>query len=84
MAIMEPPVTGRGVMKIMGRMGDEKVLWDMNDSKQVLKARTRFADLRAKGHRAFIMDATGKKGKPLDDFDPSAGAILMVPPLVGG
>lgn len=73
-----------GVMKVMGPMGDQKIAWDSDDTSQVTKARTRFAELISKGHRAFLMDKTGKKGKPLDEFDPSAGAILMVPQLVGG
>lgn len=73
-----------GTMKVMGPMGDQKIAWDADDSSQVTRARTRFAELIAKGHKAFLMDSTGKKGKPLDEFDPSAGAILMVPQLVGG
>lgn len=73
-----------GVMKVMGPMGDQKIAWDADDGKQVLRARTRFAELIKKGHRAFLMDETGKKGKQIDEFDPSAGALLMIPAMMGG
>lgn len=73
-----------GVLKIFGYRGDERVAWDVDDTRQVTRARTRFAELIAKRHKAFLMDETGKRGKAITEFDPSAGAILMVPPMVGG
>ena len=79
-----------GVMKTMhADYGDERLAWDMNDPKQVMKAQDRFDGLLTgrqggRKHNAFLMDPTGKKGKQIDAFDPSAGAILMVPQLVGG
>jgi hypothetical protein len=74
----------KGVLKVMGENGDDRVLWDPDDQKQVMKAGTRFAELVKKGFRMFLMDDTGKKGKQITDFDPSAGAILAVPAMVGG
>jgi hypothetical protein len=80
----ELPPGKTGVMRVMGPMGDQKIAWDADDTSQVTKARTRFAELLSKGHRAFLMDVTGKKGKQITEFDPSAGAILMIPQMVGG
>lgn len=81
---LTPPVGSTGVMKIMGPKGDEKLAWDIDDTKQVVKAQSRFAELLSKGFRAFLMDKTGKRGKQIDEFDPSAESILMVPAMVGG
>jgi hypothetical protein len=78
-------VKPKGVMKIMSANGDDRIAWDPDDAKQVTKARTRFSELVAKGFRMFLMDPTGKKtGKQIDEFDPSAGAILAVPAMQGG
>lgn len=84
-----PPIKKKGVIKIFGDRGDQKIAWDADDEKDVIKARTRFGELlRGVGggqrHKAFLMDDSGKKGKEITEFDPSAGAILMVPQMVGG
>jgi hypothetical protein len=76
----------KGVLKVLGEKGDERVSWDPDDASQVTRARTRFDEL-ARGrrrHNMFLMDETGKKGKQISDFDPSAGAILAIPALQGG
>lgn len=73
-----------GVLKVFGAKGDDRLLWDADDPIQVQRARTRFGELLRSGANAFRMDATGKKGERIMDFDPAAGAILVVPPLVGG
>ena len=77
-------VKPRGILKVLGDKGDERMAWDPDDTKQVTRARTRFSELVAKRFKMFLMDDDGKKGKPIDDFDPSAGAILAIPPMQGG
>ena len=76
----------RGVMNIMGKKGDEKITWDSDDPKQVLKARTAFEEYRKKGYKMFKMEdmAGQKKGEEITEFDPNVERIVAVGAMVGG
>lgn len=74
-----------GVLKLMGQKGDQRVAWDPADKGQIAKARAKFDQLvKNMKYLAFRMDETGKKGEQIKEFDPEAGAILVVAPIVGG
>lgn len=84
MGVATAMVPGKGVIKIMGVSGDDRIVWDPEDESQVTKAKKRFKELLLQGYKAWKMDDTGKKGVPIEEFDPSSGAILMAAALKGG
>jgi len=83
--------TGMGVVRVLSRRGDDHITWDeqklpMNDPETmaaVREAEKIFAATRAKGATAFRIDE-GKPVQRIDQFDPTAQQILMVPRVVGG
>lgn len=67
------------------RQGDVKKLWNPANADEVADARRSFDDLRSKGYLAFkVTSKNGEKGEQIAAFDPTAGAIIMVPPMQGG
>ena len=41
--------------------------------------------LKKKGYRGFrVTGKNGEKGEQMDEFDPAAGRMIMIPPLQGG
>lgn len=79
---LESHVTGS--MHILTNGGDMKVTWNARDTDEVAQARQNFTDLRAKGFRAFKVAEGGRPGVQIDEFDPSAQKLIMVPPMAGG
>lgn len=73
-----------GEMRVLNREGDLKVIWDEEKQEEVEAAEEQFKKLKAKGYNAFEVKKDGSKGKMIDSFKKSAGAIIMVPALVGG
>lgn len=69
---------------VMGKEGDLKTIWNPNNTDEVANARRTFTDMRAKGYLAFKVDAKGDKGEQMNEFDPGAGKVIMVPPFQGG
>jgi len=51
---------------------------------EVDNARDTFTKLKKKGYLAYSVNANGKKGEVLDEFDPKAEKIIMAPRMVGG
>lgn len=65
--------------------GDHKIAWDPNDPNSVEEARRSFdALVRDKKYLAFKTADPGDKGEQIREFDPSAGTIIMTPPMAGG
>lgn len=75
-----------GIMKVMGPTdGDKHIEWDPEDPKSVEKARKEFEELRKKGHKAFKVGRKPQRtGQEVAEFDPSAGEIILTPPMAGG
>jgi hypothetical protein len=80
-----------GMLRIMSRRGDERVVWDSekvesNDSEAVAAIREAeriFEQERARGATAFKVES-GKPGERIEQFDRTAEQIVMVPRVVGG
>ena len=80
-----------GMLRIMSRRGDERVVWDnekveSNDLDAVAAIREAeriFNQERARGSTAFKVES-GKPVKRLEQFDRTAEQIVMVPRVVGG
>lgn len=71
-------------MSILNELGDVKIEWDPDNAKEVEVAEKAFKENTKKGFKAFRMYDDGKKGEPIDKFDPYAEKILFVPPMAGG
>ena len=80
-----------GMLRIMSRRGDERVVWDgekadANDSEAVAAIREAeriFNEERARGASAFKVES-GKPEERIEQFDRTAEQIVMVPRVVGG
>lgn len=78
------PATATGRMAVMGRNGDTKFFWNAREWNEVEAAKAVFDLYKSKGFAAFKMDDKGDQGEQMNEFDPSAGSILFLVPLVGG
>ena len=80
-----------GMLRILSKRGDERLLWNEQDALSgdaevraaIAEAERIFARERARGATAFRVEA-GKTPTRLDQFDPQAEQIVMVPRVVGG
>jgi hypothetical protein len=73
-----------GEMRLMGTSGDTKIVWDSEQDDEVENARRTFNDLKRKGYAAFDVGAKGQKGERIQEFDPDAEKLIMVPAIAGG
>ena len=74
-------------VRVMDGSGDTKSIWDTREPIEVEAARAQFNTLTGKGYRAFRVKGEGERGERADrmtTFDPSAGAVIYVPAVVGG
>jgi hypothetical protein len=73
-----------GMLRIISKRGDTRLSWNERD---VLagdaEAERIFARERARGATAFRVEP-GKPVERLEQFDPQASQIVMVPRVVGG
>jgi hypothetical protein len=80
-----------GMLRVLSRQGDDHITWDeqkfqTNDPEAIAaihEAERIFARSRAKGATAFRVEP-GKPVQKIDQFDPTAPQILIVPRVVGG
>ena len=71
-------------MSAMGKEGDTKYHWNPEDPESVAAAQETYNGFMSDGYRAFSMSEDGTQGEIMTSFDPSAGNVLMVPPMQGG
>jgi len=80
-----------GMLRILSRRGDTRLNWNMQNSlagdaearAAVLEAERIFARERQRGATAFRVDS-GKPIERLEQFDPHAEQIVIVPRVIGG
>jgi hypothetical protein len=80
-----------GMMRIISKRGDDRLHWNVQDAlagdaearAAVREAEQIFARERARGASAFRVEP-GKPIERLEQFDPQAEQIVMVPRVVGG
>ncbi|HZU01494.1 MAG TPA: hypothetical protein VFA10_17635 [Ktedonobacteraceae bacterium] len=80
-----------GMLRILSKRGDECLLWKEQDAlagdaealAAIAEAERIFARQRAQGATAFRVEA-GKPVERLEQFDPQAEQIILVPRVVGG
>lgn len=79
------------MLRVMSRNGDDRVTWDSQQVEAgdpeavaaVREAERIFAFQRARGSTAFRAE-NGHAFVRVDEFDPNAEQIIMVPRVVGG
>jgi hypothetical protein len=74
-----------GEMRILGKEGDVKVIWDKDKDVEVLVAKEQFEKLMEEGYTAFEVGLRGKRtSKKVEEFNADLGSLIMVPAIAGG
>jgi hypothetical protein len=73
-----------GEMRIMGKEGDLKVIWDSEKTDEVKAARRQFEELTGKNYIAFSVKKDGEKNEKISKFDPELEKMILVPMVKGG
>jgi len=79
-----PGPTDGWMAEMSAKAGDVKTVWNRDNEDEIAAARAQFDSLKAKGYLAFRCNANGDKGEQIREFDPTAEAIILTPPLKGG
>lgn len=74
----------RNLLSIIDDSGDIEYSWDINNEIEVKLAKKTFKKFKEKNYIAYKVNKKGVKGNIITDFDPMAGKIIMIPPIVGG
>ena len=80
-----------GMVWVISKHGDDCVQWNEHDVQvgdaeamaAIREAESIFAQERARGATAFHVEA-GKPTKRIEQFDPQAEQIILVPRVIGG
>jgi hypothetical protein len=80
-----------GMLRVISKRGDDRVQWNEQDAlagdaeaiAAIREAERIFAHERARGATAFRVEA-GKPAERIEQFDPQAEQIILVPRVVGG
>ncbi len=80
-----------GMLRIISKRGDDRLQWNEQDAltgnaeaqAAIREAERIFARERGRGSTAYRVDS-GKPIERLEQFDPQAEQIVMVPRVVGG
>jgi hypothetical protein len=80
-----------GMLRVISQRGDDRVHWNEQDAlagdaeanAAIREAERIFAQERARGATAFRVES-GKPAERLEQFDPQAEQIILVPRVVGG
>ena len=80
-----------GVLRVISKHGDDRVQWNEQDAQAgdaeamaaIREAERIFTQERARGATAFLVEAV-KQAERIEQFDPQAGQIILVPWVIGG
>ena len=80
-----------GMLRVISKRGDDRVQWDELSAQAgdpeaiaaIREAERIFAQERVRGATAFRVE-TGKPAERIEQFDPQAEQIILVPRVVGG
>lgn len=74
-----------GVMAVMGRQGDSKIMWNPHNRDETNAAKKTWDELVGKKKFAgFLVKNDGEPGERIYAFDPEAAKLIIAPPLGGG
>lgn len=74
----------KSTLHVIDHSGDTKVMWSKDAPEEVKAAKATFDRLKKKGYLAYKVREDGEKGEVIQEFDKTAGRIIMSPALVGG
>jgi hypothetical protein len=69
---------------VLDHTGDTRTMWNPGVQAEVDAAKKVFAKLRKQGYLAYKVGENGEPDETIHDFDPTLGAIVMSPQIVGG
>lgn len=72
-----------GIIRVLCTKGDNKVVWSPDAKEAISEAERIFAEQRQNGAIGFKV-AKDKSVERIDEFDPKADEIVMVPRIAGG
>jgi len=80
-----------GMLRVISSRGDDRVQWNAQDAQAgdaeaiaaIREAERIFAHERARGATAYRIEE-GKPTERIEQFDPQAEQIILVPRVVGG
>ena len=73
-----------GELRIMGRQGDARLLWNSDIPEEVIKVKAQFEEAMKRKCLAFEGTPDGSPGKRITEFNPLAERIVIIPQLAGG
>lgn len=73
-----------GELSKLDSTGDTKTKWNTDNAAEVAAARAMFDSLRKSSYLIYRSGKGGEKGEQMHKFDPEAGKMIAVPPIVGG
>ena len=73
-----------GLLRVLCGKGDVKVEWDTEKVEAIAEAERIFRDNAARGYAAFKVESGVDAAVRIDEFDPTAKEIILVPRIVGG
>lgn len=75
-----------GILRVaVASLGDDRFEWNPDDPESVAEAERKFNEYKEKGYKAYkVKHEVRREGDPLDEFDPTAGEIIVVPAVSGG
>lgn len=82
--LVEPPLAEDGKMVDPVWFDEQRVERVVEEPKVESPTRTTFNTLKKKGYQGFYVDKDGQKAGRMDDFDPEAAMVIMVPKIQGG
>lgn len=85
-ALFDPPQLEEYhlVMRTLSQNGDDRIVWDRRDGKQVREAATKFNTLVKAGYTMYAAGRGGKRSHKMEIFDPTVEEIIAVPGTVPG
>jgi hypothetical protein len=84
--LADEPEPGQIMISVLSGYGDIKKVWNAANNDEVEDARRSFDHLvKQKKYLAFRVSANGDKStEQIREFDPTAGKMILVPPVAGG
>lgn len=73
-----------GKMQVMDVTGHLEIKWSRNNEEEIESARAIFDEKTEAGYSAFKIKTLGGQGERINEFDPTAEKIMLVPQLKGG
>ncbi len=67
--VLDEVKAGNVVFTVISKAGDDRLVWDAGDPKQVQEAMKIFDGFMGKGHVAFLIDDKGQQGEQINSRD---------------